>query len=111
MARHERNRENDMGTKLDNVSIDGAPTITFDFLGSTSDELGDVAEAELAGAVLRVEVNRDGTADMRITAMDGFVLANITVKPRKGRALTENVMDIGSALLWSHWRHQQASRR
>lgn len=39
-----------------------------------------------------------------ITAADGVILAALTVHARGHRTTTENLIDIGSALLWSHWR-------
>lgn len=89
--------------KVTSVSISGAPDIEFHFNGDT-------CRAELAGASLYVEGGRkDGGADMRLTDATGEVLADLVVNERVHRNMTENVVDIGSALLWSHWRHQQAS--
>lgn len=82
------------------VSTSGAPNITFRFAGDT-------CRAELAGATLYVERRRDEDFDMRITAAGGEVLADIVVNKRPHRNDTENVTDVGSALLWSHWRYQQ----
>lgn len=85
------------------VSISGAPDITFRFHGDT-------CRAELAGATLYVEGGRkDGGADLRLTDASGEVLADLVVNERAHRTMTENVVDIGSALLWSHWRHQQSA--
>jgi len=90
-----------MHGNIESISIDGAPTIEFRFAGDT-------VTADLAGAHLYAEVRGDGGCDMRITDADNFVLANIVLNERAERTLTENVMDIGSALLWSHWRFTQA---
>ncbi len=84
------------------VSISGAPDIRFHFKGDT-------CRAELAGAKLYAEGGRaDGRTDMRITDATGFVLADLTINTREERDDTENLTDIGSALLWSHWRHEHA---
>lgn len=83
-------------------SISGAPDIEFRFNGDT-------CRAGIAGAQLYVEGGRaDGGSDMRLTDATGEVLADIVVNERAHRTMTENVVDIGSALLWSHWRHQEA---
>lgn len=84
------------------VSISGAPTIEFHVRGDT-------CRAECAGAKLYAETRSDGGADLRITDAKGEVLADLVVNPRSHRDLTENLVDIGSALLWSHWRFTQAS--
>lgn len=91
-----------MRGNIPSVSIAGAPTIEFRFAG-------DICTADLAGAHLYAEARSDGAADMRVTDATGFVLANLVVNERTERNLTENIIDIGSALLWSHWRHTQAS--
>lgn len=83
------------------ISIAGAPTIEFRVHGDT-------CRAELAGATLYAEVCDQG-ADLRLTAADGEVLASLVVLPRAHRNLTENVTDVGAALLWSHWRYTQAN--
>jgi len=80
------------------VSTSGAPDIVFKFAGDT-------CRAELAGAKLYVERRRDEDFDMRITYASGEVLADIVVNKRSHRNDTENVTDVGSALLWSHWRY------
>lgn len=91
-----------MNGNIESVSIAGAPTIEFRFAGDT-------VTAELAGARLYAEVTRvDDEADLRVTDADGFVLANLVVKPCTEVNLTENVIAIGSALLWSYWRFRQA---
>lgn len=86
------------------VSVSGAPDIEFRFTG-------DVCRAEIAGATLYCEGGRaDGGIDMRLTDATGEVLADLVVNERSHRTATENLVDIGSALLWSHWRHQEASK-
>ena len=93
-----------MHANIPNVSIDGAPDIEFKFAGDT-------VTADLAGAHLYAEVRGDGGCDLRITDADNYVLASLVVNERAERNLTENIMDIGSALLWSHWRWLQAKAR
>ena len=86
------------------VSTSGGPDILFRFEGDT-------CRAELAGAKLYAESHRkDGGIDMRVTDATGFVLAKLVVLPRMYRDDTENLTDIGSALLWSHWRWSEAKR-
>lgn len=85
------------------ISTSGAPGIVFKFAGGT-------CTAELAGARLYIERRRDEDFDMRLTAADGEVLADIVVCKRPHRNDAENVTDVGSALLWSHWRHVEAER-
>lgn len=92
------------------ISISGAPEITFEFRGDT-------CRAELAGAKLCAEVrapvytdrNLGPAADLRLIDLDGEILTDIIVNGRAHRNLTENITDVGSALLWSHWRHVQSS--
>lgn len=84
-----------------NISIAGEPTINFDFAGSA-------CAAELGGAKLAGVACSDDDAQIVITDVEGELLAKLTIHKREHRTLTENVMDIGSALLWSHWRWLQA---
>lgn len=84
------------------VSVSGAPDIQFHFAGDT-------CRANLAGAELYCEMRGDGDIDMRLTDASGEVLADIINRQRSHRDATENLVDVGSALLWSHWRHQEAS--
>jgi hypothetical protein len=67
---------------------------------------GDTIRAELDGAKLYAEVCDKG-ADLRLTAADGGVLADLIVRPFGEGNLTENVVDVGAALMWSHWRFVQ----
>ena len=97
-------RIKDMHATIPAVSIDGAPDIDFRFAGDT-------CTADLGGAHLYAEVRGDGGADLSIKDAENFVLANLVVNERPERNLTENIMDIGSALLWSHWRWIQATAR
>lgn len=89
---------------IPSISISGAPEILFKFAGDT-------CKADLAGAELYAEVRGDGRCDVRVKDATGFVLADIVLNERAERTLTENVIDVGSALLWSHWRHQQAQQQ
>jgi hypothetical protein len=90
------------GFKVQSVSTSGAPTIEFTIVGDT-------LRAELAGARASAEVDRDGKARLVVREVFGDCLADLTVHPRPGRNLTENVTDIASALLWSHWRWQRTA--
>ena len=78
-------------------STSGAPTITFQFIGDTF-------RAELAGALLRGEYEGDDRLRMCLVDREGEILADVTAHPRGHRSTTENAIDVGSALLWSHWR-------
>lgn len=83
------------------VSVSGAPDIQFKFAGDT-------CRAELAGASLYCEMRGDGGIDMRLTDATGEILADLIVNERSHRNATENLVDVGSALMWSHWRHEEA---
>jgi hypothetical protein len=85
------------------ISIAGAEPIVFHFTG-------DVCRADLAGAKLYIEARSDDGADMRLTDASGEILADLVVNARSHRNLTENVIDVGSALLWSHWRWMEANK-
>lgn len=85
------------------ISIADAPNISFRIEG-------DKLAAELGGATLTAEARQDGRADMRIVDATGFVLVDIVVNERTERNLTENVMDISAAFLWSHWRWLEAHK-
>jgi len=80
------------------VSIADGPTIEFFFSGAT-------CRATLDGAQLYAELCEEDKADLRLTDANGEILADVVVNPRSHRTITENVMDVGSALLWSHWRY------
>lgn len=88
---------------VESESIGGAPRIELKFDG-------DVCRAEFAGATLYAEVRDDGGTDLRITDAEGEILADLILRPRSHRDSTENLMDIGSALLWSHWRWLEARK-
>ena len=88
--------------EVESVSISDGPVIVFKFHGDT-------VRAECAGANLYAEARGDGGVDLRIRDATGEVIADLVVNRRAHRDLTENVIDIGSALLWSHWRWTQAS--
>jgi hypothetical protein len=86
---------------IQRISPSGAPTIDFVFDGAT-------CTAELAGANLRASVREPVGCDLKVVDHDGYVLADLVVNERPARSITENVMDIGCALLWSHWRFRQS---
>jgi hypothetical protein len=86
--------------KVIRESISGAPSI--EFLGNE-----DTMIAELAGAKLRAETGGSNTADVKLVDADGKVLADIVIRAHTDN-LTNDVADVGSALLWSHWRWAQA---
>lgn len=85
--------------KIESISIAGAPTIDFTFSGS-------LCAAECCGATLAA-VLRDETcaADVVVTDATGQQLADITVrKLPAGENISVSLMNVGSALLWSHAR-------
>jgi hypothetical protein len=84
------------------VSTSGAPDIEFHFEGDT-------CRADLEGAKLYCEGGRDdGGIDMRLQNASGEILADLVVNKRAHRNDTENLVDVASALMWSHWRWRQA---
>lgn len=86
------------------VSIAGAPTIDWTFTGA-------VARAEIAGAKAYAEAIDDGTADLRITDATGEVLADILVRKMPAdESITVSLMNVGTALLWSHVRWLEANK-
>lgn len=86
----------------ENVSIAGMPTIVFRFDG-------EVCSAGLAGARLHAECEGPGRARLTINDTDGAALADVTVhKIHADESITVSVMNIGSALLWSHARWCEA---
>lgn len=91
------------GFNVTSQSISGAPDIEFQFKGDT-------CRATSSGAQLYCEMRGDGDIDMRLTDATGEVLADLVVRQRAHRTATENLVDVGSALLWSHWRHEEARR-
>ena len=86
------------------VSVAGAPPLEFRFAGDT-------CRASVAGAQLYCEMRGDGDIDMRLKDATGEVLADLIVRQRSHRNATENLVDIGSALLWSHWRHEESKEQ
>ena len=95
--RAQRRAEQPAPPKLFSVvseSTAGGPAITFAFVGDTF-------TADLAGARLRGEVTSGGAARLSLVDTDGVLLADVTVHPRAGVTLTDNVVAIGSGLLWS----------
>jgi hypothetical protein len=95
-----------MSFTCENVSISGAPPITFHFAGSIAS--AELAGAQLAAIAIEDDERPDDDAEVVVTGADGFILARMLLRRREGRTTTENVMDVGSALLWSHWRWLQA---
>jgi lambda repressor-like predicted transcriptional regulator len=88
--------------KIENVSIAGAPTIEWHFTG-------DVARAECAGGKAYAEMRGDGCADLRITDAKGEVLADVVVRKMPAdETITASLMNVGTALLWSHARYVEA---
>ncbi len=81
----------------------GAPDITYNIVGDT-------ASAELDGAKLYAELTGRDETRVRITSADGVVLADVTLHPVSSRSVTENLRDVGAALLWSHWRWVQLQK-
>lgn len=92
------------GFTVPNVSIAGAPTIDWNFTGS-------VGRAEIAGAKAYAEAIDDTRADLRITDATGEVLADVVVRKMDADdSITVSVMNIGTALLWSHMRWLEANK-
>ena len=90
------------GAKNAPIACSAGPTIEFGFAG-------DVCTAELAGAKLRAERLDDEHADLRLHDATGKVLASVVVsKLWDDESITVSVMNIGSALLWSHARWLEA---
>lgn len=85
--------------KIPNISIAGLPTIEFTFDGS-------LARAELAGAKLIADCGGDtDRANLMITDVAGELLADVMVRKMPAdESITVSVMNVGSALLWSHAR-------
>jgi len=85
-----------------NVSIAGLPRIDWAFSGA----LGD---AGLSGAVASALVIDDKSASLLVTDGSGKVLADLVVrKLETDESITVSVMNVGSALLWSHHRWLEA---
>lgn len=82
-------------------SIGGAPSITFRFSGST-------CHAELGGASLVARIGPQESVDLSIHTAEGRLYAALTVQPRPRMEPAHNLMEVGAALLWSHWRWLQA---
>lgn len=88
-------------------SIAGLPTIQFEFDGS-------LCHAMLAGATLTADASvGDGDrANLTIVDVQGEVIADIMVrKIETDKDITESVLRIGSALLWSHARYVEAKSK
>jgi len=83
-------------------SIAGAPTIQFRFDGG-------LATAELAGAKLIASGAGEDRANLQITDAAGDLIADVIVRKMPAEeSITISVMNIGTALLWSHARWAQA---
>lgn len=76
-------------------SIAGNQTIDFRFVGDTF-------RAEVDGAKLYGEYERDGATRIRLTDANGVRLADVTAHARLHRDATENALEVASALMWSH---------
>lgn len=91
-----------MSFKVPNISIAGGPTVDWNFDGDT-------ARADCAGAKAYAERRSDGCADLRVTDAAGEVLADVIVrKAPADDSITVSVMNVGTALLWSHARYVEA---
>lgn len=91
--------------KVPNVSIGGGPKIDWTFTG-------DVGRAECCGAKAYTERRDEETADLRITAESGDVIADLVVrKMTLDESITVSVMNVGCALLWSHARWVEAQAK
>lgn len=89
---------------VSNISIAGAPAIDWKFTGA-------VGRAEVSGAKAYAEVVDDKLADLRVTDAGGEILADVVVRRvSSDESITESVMRVGTALLWSHLRWIEASR-
>ena len=87
-----------------NVSIAGAPTVDWKFTGA-------VTRAEISGATAYAEAIDENSADLRIKDATGEILADILVrKMAKDENITASVMNVGTALLWSHLRWLEATK-
>jgi hypothetical protein len=91
-----------MSFKVPNISIAGGPTVDWNFTD-------DIAHAECDGAKAYAEMRSDGSADLRITDAAGEVLADVIVRKLPAdETITVSVMNVGTALLWSHARWSDA---
>jgi hypothetical protein len=98
---------NDNKFTIPQESISGAPAIHFKFDGS-------LATAELAGAKLTASRAGDDRASLQIVDAEGEVIADVIVrKMPRDENITVSVMNVGTALLWSHarWAEVQAVDR
>lgn len=88
-----------------NISIAGAPTIDWTFTGA-------VARAEIAGAKAYAEAIDADRADLRITDATGEVLADVLVRKMPAdESIAVSLMNVGTALLWSHVRWLEAQKQ
>lgn len=98
------NKETSMSEfTVPNISIAGAPTIDWKFTGA-------VGRAEIDGAKAYSEAIDAERADLRVTDATGEVLADVVVRRMsKDESITVSVMNVGTALLWSHVRWLEAN--
>lgn len=88
---------------IPNINIAGAPTIDWRFDGS-------LGLAEVAGARAEAEAVNEESAVVRIRDATDKLLADVLVrKLPSDESITVSVMNVGSALLWSHLRWSEAS--
>lgn len=91
-----------MSFKIPNISAAGGPTVDWNFTD-------DVAHAECAGAKAYAEMRGDGCADLRVSTATGEVIADVIVRKMPADdSITVSVMNVGTALLWSHARWLEA---
>jgi hypothetical protein len=88
--------------KIPNISISDGPTVDWNFTD-------DVAHAECGGAKAYAEMRSDGCADLTIRTATGELIADVIVRKMPAdESITVSVMNVGTALLWSHARWAQA---
>lgn len=87
-----------MSFKIPNISIAGGPTVDWNFTT-------DVAHAECGGAKAYAEMRHDGCADLTVRTATGQLIADVVVRKMPAdESITVSVMNVGTALLWSHAR-------
>ena len=91
--------------KVPQESIAGLPTIDFEFDGPH-------CRAKLAGATLLADCVESDRANVTVTDAHGVVLADVMVRHHPpDHDITESVLRVGSALLWSHARYVEAKAK
>lgn len=94
-----------MSFKIPNISIAGGPTVDWNFTD-------DVAHAECGGAKAYAEMRSDGCADLTVRASTGELIADVIVRKMPAdESITVSVMNVGTALLWSHARWVEAQTK